>query len=388
MKKDTGEVIISGCDLDSGRGRSITLKDGFIGNVSDKTDITAGVYLAPGLIDLQVNGYKGYDINQTCEHNGIGLITKSLWSIGVTTYLPTVITNDSSKISAILNNIAQACTRDRLIDDSIAGIHLEGPFISPEDGPRGAHPKEFVRPPDWDLFCRWQEAAGGRIKIVTLSPEWPEALLFIAKCVESGVKVAIGHTAANPAQISEAVVAGATLSTHLGNGSHPLLPRLINYIWQQLAEDSLYATLIADGFHLPDSVLKVIMKVKSDKALLVSDSVYLAGMEPGEYYSHIGGKVVLTPEGRLHLGDNPLLLAGSVQPLLDGVSNLAKKQLKTLAEAWAMASTGPARFIGLPVQNGLRIGAPADCVLVEAKDGRLKILQTYKSGVLVYDNSK
>jgi N-acetylglucosamine-6-phosphate deacetylase len=264
----------------------------------------------------------------------------------------------------------------------VAGVHLEGPFISPEDGPRGAHPAAHVRAPDWELFRRWQEAAGGAIRIVTLSPEWPESAAFIARCREAGVRVAIGHTAATPEQIREALRAGATLSTHFGNGAHPMLPRHPNYLWEQLAADALWASVIADGFHLPDAVLKTVMRVKEERALLVSDSVALAGMPPGEYESPIGDRVVLTEEGRLHLAADPRLLAGSAQPLIAGISHLVSTGLATLRDAWTMASVRPAAFLELPDRE-LAPGNPADLVTFDLIDGTVRIRQVIKAGETV-----
>src|SRR5699024_2348415 len=153
---------------------------------------------------------------------------------------------------------------------------------------------------------------------------------FIHQATKSGVKVAIGHTAATTEQIVEAVQAGATLSTHLGNGAHVTLPRHPNYIWDQLAEDRLWASVISDGHHLPNNVLKVFNKVKQENMILVSDSVVLAGMSPGEYTTPIGGNVVLTKSGRLHLRDEFHLLAGSAQNILQGVENLVKNNLANL----------------------------------------------------------
>lgn len=314
----------------------------------------------------------------------IARLIRLLWREGVTSCFPTVITNGESAIAAALAAIAKACTEDADAQHGIAGIHLEGPFISPEDGPRGAHPREHVRPPDWDLLQRWQSAADGRIRILTLSPEWPSSAAFIERCTASGITVSIGHTAATSAQIQEAVDAGARLSTHLGNAAHLMLPRHPNYLWDQLAQDKLWATLIGDGFHLPDQVLQVVMKVKGERALLVSDAVALAGMPPGTYAMPVGGEVVLTPEGKLHLADNPRLLAGSAQMLLHGIEHLMRHHLTFFATAWEMASVRPARLMNLPGAAGLAPGAPADLVLLHLEKGRLVLDETYRRGERVY----
>ena len=164
-----------------------------------------------------------------------------------------------------------------------------------------------------------------------------------------------------------------------------MLPRHPNYLWEQLAQDDLWTCLIGDGFHLPESVLKVAMAVKQEKALLVSDAVYLAGMKPGEYETHIGGKVILNESGKLHLASNDKILAGSAQMLPWGIEHLTRTGLADLADAWEMSSVRPARSMGLPMQEGIRAGAPADLwVLFTHDNGHVNIRETYKSGQLVY----
>jgi N-acetylglucosamine-6-phosphate deacetylase len=328
------------------------------------------------------------DFNSTpLDEEIVWRVTRALWREGVTTYYPTFITNGDEAIEGAVRTIARACSGDGLVESSVAGIHLEGPFISREDGPRGAHSKVYVRAPDWSQFARWQDAAEGNIKLLTLSPEWPGSTDFITKCVDEGVAVCIGHTAATPEQIREAVAAGARMSTHLGNGAHPMLPRHPNYIWEQLAQDALWASVIADGFHLPEAVLKVVLKVKGFRAVLVSDAVSFSGMEPGEYDAHVGGRVVLTPQGKLHMADNPQLLAGSVQMLRQGVEHLAKSHLSSLSEAWEMASVRPASFMNLPQADGLTAGAPADLVVFSRERDEIRVLQTYKRGCRVHGDS-
>ncbi len=345
--------------------------------------------IAPGLVDIQVNGYANIDLNnEDLSVNDVRVLTEKLWSVGVTTYLPTLITNSSDRITRLLGTIYSACRSSEIIRDSIGGIHLEGPFISPADGPRGAHPLKFVRAPDWDLFSRWQEAASGMIRIITLSPEWPESKDFISRCVKSGVKVAIGHTSATGDMIRSAVDAGATLSTHLGNASHQMLPRHDNYIWDQLASDELYISMISDGFHLPDAVIKVFLKVKPGKTILVSDSTNFAGMPPGNYSGHIGSEVVLTPQGKLHMKGTPNVLAGSGLSLLHCVNTLVEKKITSLSEAWDMASIRPSDFLALYEKTGLVAGAPADMVFFEAKNKGLSVIKTVKSGITVYEREE
>ncbi|UWE02373.1 N-acetylglucosamine-6-phosphate deacetylase [Laceyella sacchari] len=377
---------IEGVDYRTGCSIAVEIERGIISHIHRIQNRSGLPWLAPGLVDLQVNGFGGKDLNTPPFSPDLVIaLTHMLWREGVTAYLPTVITNHDEGIEEAVRAVAEAIRQSPALDRVIPGIHLEGPFISPQDGPRGAHDPAFVKAPNWELFERWQKAADGRIRLVTLSPEWPGAHEFIETCVRHGVKVAIGHTAANTEQLALAVRAGATLSTHLGNGAHPMLPRHPNYIWDQLAEPDLWACMIGDGFHLPDSVIKVIMRVKRDKAMLVSDVVQLGGREPGEYETHIGGRVVLTPQGKLHLKGRPQLLAGSVQTLRQGVWNLFKKQLCGLQDAWDMASIRPAAYLGLSARRGLAVGAPADLVVFEPEDEEVRILRTIKQGAILYE---
>ncbi|MHA6484897.1 N-acetylglucosamine-6-phosphate deacetylase [Paenibacillus sp. strain BS8-2] len=391
---------ITGLHYKTGKPIRIHLADGVIQQIehldntvsNDHSELQTEKWpwIGPGLVDLQINGYAGIDFNHpSITQEDVITVTRMLRSEGTTTYYPTVITNSDSHITSILHTIASACASDVLTSRSIAGIHLEGPFISPHDGPRGAHDRTFVKAPDWHLFQQWQQAANGLIQIITLSPEWDNAPAFIEQCVGSGVIVSIGHTAATPDQINRAVQAGATLSTHLGNGAHLTLPRHPNYIWEQLAEDRLATCMIADGFHLPDSLMKVMLRTKGKRLFLVSDAVYLSGLEPGHYDTHIGGQVVLTEEGRLHLASEPALLAGSAQLLRAGIQHLANADLCTAADAWDMASILPATYMNLEAGRGIAEGAPADLVTFYfGTDGKLVLNTVFKDGHQANESSE
>lgn len=328
--------------------------------------------LAPALVDLQVNGYKGIDFN--AADLSLAMVreaSRELYKLGVSRYYPTLITGPQERVSASLKCLAAAMEEE---GPTPAGIHLEGPFISPEDGPRGAHPKKHCSLPDTELVKRWQEEAQGWIKILTLAPELKGSEKLIRVCRELGLIVAIGHTAASGEDIRRAVDAGATLSTHLGNGAHAVLPRHPNYIWEQLGEDRLWASMIADGFHLSDSVLKVFARTKGDKAILVSDSMCYAGMEPGVYDSPAAGRVNLTVEGKLHMEGLPGVLAGSASSLPMGLRRMA--HITGFSRAWDMASVNPARLMNPDQAQGLQVGAPADLLLLDEEGSVIKI---YKS---------
>jgi N-acetylglucosamine-6-phosphate deacetylase len=254
---------------------------------------------------------------------------------------PTVITGGPDDMANCLRNLSHA--KDSLkTGAAIEGFHVEGPHISPDDGPRGAHPRRWVRPPDLDEFRRWQDVTDGRIRLVTLAPEWPGAPQYIEAIVQEGVVASIGHTNAEAHQIADAVKAGATLSTHLGNGAHQVLRRHPNYIWYQMAEDALMADFIVDGIHLEAAFLKVAIRAKGlERSVLVTDAAGPAGAKPGRY--RLGEQDVdLTEDGRVVLAGQDKL-AGSALRLDRGVENLMKLANLTLAQAAQMASVNAAK---------------------------------------------
>jgi len=295
----------------------------------------------PGLFDLQVNGFAGVDFNDPeLSVEGVSEALERLRATGVTRCLPTLVTSSFEAFAA--------CARvlGRLDAPAIAGLHMEGPYISPDDGPRGAHPREHVIAASVDHFRRRQDAAGGRIALVTLAPEAPRALPLIEYLVAAGVRVGIGHTAASPAQIADAIAAGAALATHLGNGCASTLPRHPNPIWELLAADDVVASLIVDGHHLPPSTVKAMVRAKGPhRILLVSDAIAASGKPPGLYA--IGGQAcTLGEDGRVSLTGTPYL-AGSSLTLDRAIGNTVRFTGLSLDEVAPMASTIPAAFLGL-----------------------------------------
>lgn len=352
---------------ETGRPVEIEVEDGKIAAVRETGRDPGDVWVAPGLIDLQVNGFAGVDYNSpevTLEE--LGRSVEAMRATGVTRFLPTVITGSRERMCGALQKLAAA--RGAIAE--IAGFHVEGPFISPDDGPRGAHPREHVRPPDREQFLRMQEAADGGIRLLTLSPEWPGAVELIEFVAAQGVVVSIGHTAAGPEQIREAIRAGATMSTHLGNGCHGVLPRHPNYIWEQMAAEELRAGLIVDGIHLPPSFVKCAVRAKGlEKSFLVTDATSPAGCAPGRYW--LGGiEVELTPENRVQIVGTRTL-AGSALRMDRGVENLMRFAGLTLGEALRMATVNPARAMGWRDREGfLRAGDAAELfVFRRSQDG-------------------
>jgi N-acetylglucosamine-6-phosphate deacetylase len=347
----------------------------------------ADLYLAPGFIDLQANGYNGVDFNdaQTSAEQ-IADAFRQLYRTGVTALCPTIITESHEHIAQCLTNLVRAAEEFPEVARGMIGIHVEGPFISTEDGPRGAHPREHARPPAWDEFARWQDVARGQIRLLTLSPEGLGASEFIARAAATGVVVAIGHTAATPQQIRDAVRAGAKLSTHLGNGSHAKIDRHPNYIWEQLAADELWASFIVDGQHLPPAVVKCFLRCKGvARSILVTDAIAAAGRPAGRY--RLGNvEVEVTPERRVCLPGTPYL-AGSVLEMHEAAAKTVRYSDATLDEALLMASKHPAELLGVAEQFGaIEVGRRADLLLLRwlAETLTLEVVATISKGAVVY----
>lgn len=376
----SGIDISTGASLEVSFDRAITGVDHLIERLRDDAP-----FLAPGFIDLQVNGFAGVDYNSpSSAHQDIARSIRAQFACGVTRLFPTVITGSPEQMMSALRNLAAA---KQAIPEGAAmeAFHLEGPYISPRDGPRGAHPLPWVRPPSLDEFHRFQEAAGGHIRLVTLAPEWPEAPHFIERIIREGVVASIGHTRASSAQIADAVSAGATLSTHLGNATDALLPKTANYIWDQLADNRLAASFIADGFHLPAPFLNVALRAKGlERSILVTDAVMPAACAPGPY--RLGEvDVELHSDGSVRLAAGSRL-AGSALTMDRAIANVMQTASLSLRDAVTLATRNPARIGRIPSrQRGLNPGDRADLVLfrVDAA-GCLQIRETYLSGRQVF----
>lgn len=334
---------------------------------ADRPDHEAG-WVAPALFDLQVNGCDGHSFNsgqlaradirhvvEVCRKHGIGGLC------------PTLVTASRSDLVHGLTTIREACEAEPELARALPAIHVEGPYISPEDGPRGAHPRKHVRPPNWDEFRAFQEAAGGRIRLLTLAPEIDGALPFIEKLVDSGVVAALGHTAAAPEKIRAAIRAGARLSTHLGNGSHALLPRHENYFLEQLAADDLWASIICDGHHLPPSLIRCVVRVKTPARLILTcDASPLAGLPPGRYRDWDQDFEVLSI-GKI-IVPNTTFLAGSWAFTDLCLGQIMRCAEVNLAKAVDMASAQPRALLGLPPRS-LEPGQPAELMLFDWQPG-------------------
>ncbi len=349
-------------------------------------DIATWPFVAPGLFDLQVNGYGGiWFSNSTLSDSQAVAALRPWYARGVTRLCPTLITNSFDALATGLAAIRAACEQDPQVNRQVAGCHLEGPWLSDQDGPRGAHPRQHIRPADWNEFCHLQEISGNRIRLTTIAPEVAGAVDFIGRATANGVRVAIGHTAASAAQINAAVEAGARLSTHLGNGAHPQLKRHPNYIWDQLGDERLHASVISDGDHLPASVLRSLIRAKSARQVIITcDASGWAGCPPGIYENELG-KVEVLGDGRIVVFGQHQLLAGSGRFTDQCVAAARRLAGLSLATAIDMASGQPARFLGVE-EAMLRRGGLADFFVYDddIAAGELKIRATVAAGRLVY----
>ena len=372
----------SGRTLFNNTSVEIVVADARVQEIREVPSVYSTTWVAPALVDIQVNGFAGFDLNvATVTPEDVCAMVRALWQVGTGFLCPTVVTGSFDGVCNSLRAVAKACEMDSLVAHSVLGIHLEGPYISAEDGPRGAHPLEHVREPDWDEFQRWQDIADGQISIVTLAPEKKGAIPFIKRLVANGIVVALGHTDAAPSDIQAAIDAGARLSTHLGNGAHALIRRHPNYIWEQLGADQLWASLIVDGHHLPPTVAKSMMRAKTlDRCLLVSDAVALAGMEPG-IYEFAGKSVELTADRCVRLVGTEYL-AGSAIELARGIENSVQFAGISLEEAVSLATLQPMHLLNAKV----RVETKTNLILFEwdASQFKINLIATIVGDALVY----
>jgi len=299
----------------------------------------------PGLIDLQVNGYAGVDFNDAALTAGaLDHALDAMRADGVAACLPTLITAPVEALTARFAALDRAVAASRLGRDMVAGYHLEGPFLSPEPGYAGCHDPAAMRAPDQALVERLEAPLARPILLLTLAPELRGARALIRWAAGRGKLVALGHTAATPAEIAAAVEAGARLSTHLGNALRREQPKFDNPMMAQLAEDRLAASFIADGRHIPPFALKVLLRAKgAGRCVLVTDATAAAAAPPGRY--RLGELAIESgPDGLVRLPGTDRL-AGSSLRLVEAVHNLVAWGLASETEARAMAAAIPAALL-------------------------------------------
>jgi len=304
----------------------------------------------PGLVDLQVNGYKGVDFSSMDLTTADFMrASRQLFEAGTTAFLPTVITSPQEVYKHNLPIIAKVM-QSKKFRGRLLGIHLEGPFISPQVGAHGAHNPEWVRKPEEGYLKQLIDWADDKVVLITIAAELIGTEQLAQYALEQGIAVSLGHQMASEEDLKRLVHAGATSLTHLGNGVPAMLPRHQNPIWAGLAEDGLVAMIITDGHHLPASVIKTIIRTKGpSRCIVVSDAAPLAGLGPGRYET-LGHKVVLEKGGRLY---DPATgyFVGSSATMLQCMNYLAQLYLLRQDELVAMGFYNPLKLIGLDADD-------------------------------------
>jgi N-acetylglucosamine-6-phosphate deacetylase len=314
--------------------------------------LPAGSFLAPGFIDLQVNGGGGVLLNDQPTADGMRAIARAHRRFGTTGCLPTLITDTRERVQQ-----ATAAARSASGRDGILGLHLEGPFISPQRP--GVHRPDLIRTPgagDLEELC---ELAGAGRSMVTLAPECVPAG-FIRALASSGLRVSIGHSEASAAVVTQAIADGATGVTHLFNAMPPMSARTPGVIGAALSDDRLTAGLIVDGIHVdPISVRAAFAAKGSDRIALVSDAMPTVGTSLDRF--DLAGRTIKLAAGRLSTAEGAL--AGAHLDIASAVRNAVTLAKLPLEDALRAASLIPARFLGLDNERGrLVAGARADLV--------------------------
>ncbi len=298
-----------------------------------------------GLIDLQVNGHRGVHFSSPdLTLDQIRQATRELAAAGTAAYCPTIVTSPMEVYRRNLPLFAQAM-RDPELEPHILGLHIEGPFVSPLEGARGAHPPEHIRKPDLKLFDQFMAWAEGHIAILTLAPEVEGAPGLIKHAAGAGAVVSMGHHLADEASLKAAVKAGARACTHLGNGLPNSIHRHQNPLWWLLSCDDVWGMCITDGHHLPEPFIRVALRAKTLRRFaVVSDATDLAGQPPGNY-NFQGHQVVLEPNGRIGFAGTPYL-AGSSATMLQCMNHLASLNVLSESELWQVGFANPLQLLG------------------------------------------
>ncbi len=337
---------------------AITIDDaGFITDISTDASIRSESILTPTFLDIHIHGAAGHDV-MLASPAELGTLQRFLARRGTAHYLPTTVTAPIDETLRALESLADAIERPTPANQATPiGIHLEGPFLS--HAKRGAHPGNLLQPPSIALFDRFQQAARGHIRLLTLAPELPGAPDLTRHASQSGVRVSLGHSNATAAEAEAALAAGASSATHTFNAMRPLDHREPGMLGTVLDRPNLYAELICDGIHVAPLLVRLWLRLKADHAILVTDGMSATGMPDGAYL--LGALAVTVRDRRCTLTKSPETLAGSVLTLDQAVANLQQFTGCSLETAVRCASSHPAALLGLADTLGsLREGQPAN----------------------------
>jgi N-acetylglucosamine-6-phosphate deacetylase len=336
----------------------ITIAGGLIQSVETATSSSEDTTLAPAFLDIHTHGAAGHDVMEATP-KALSTISRFLATRGVGQFLATTVTAPIDKTLHSLEGIADAIESRNPSGAALIGIHLEGPFISHVK--RGVHPPADILPPSIELFDRFQQAARGHIRLMTIAPEVPGAVELIAHAAKLGVRLSMGHSNAIASETMAAIAAGASSATHTFNAMRSLNHREPGIIGTVLDDDQLFAELICDGVHVAPELVRLWLKAKgAEKAILVTDSMSATGMPDGDYT--LGTFRVTVADGRCYLADDldrgAHTLAGSVLTMDRAVANLQAYTGASLATAIRLSSINPATMLGL--DSPLAPGQPAN----------------------------
>lgn len=366
----------------NGKTVGIVVSDGIITEIDDDCPTSAESYICPGgVIDTQVNGYIGYDYSENNFQPEDALkISEALVRKGTFQHFATIVTRPQKQIVENIDKIVCAVEKYPLVARCITGIHVEGNYISRVDGPRGAHDLSSVRPASIEEFDQWFEHSKGLLKYITIGAEVEGCCELIRNAVSKGVLVSLGHTGANKEQIDLAVKAGATGSTHLGNGVFAKLDRFDNPIWPQLRNPKLCAGIIADGCHVNPDLVWIISRCKdSDHLILVSDLSQCAGLPLGR---RMWGNMLVdvVEDGSVRLADTPFL-AGAGSQLLKDVWNYSRFTGTDYSSSFKLCTYNPTNRYGLDQDRmSLSKGSKASFVIFNDTDSGFDIIKVYENG--------
>lgn len=343
-----------------------------------ETDLGEGI-LAPGFVDIHVHGAGGHDVMEATPE-ALGAIALALARHGTTTFLATTVTaspEDTERSLAGIARYIESAANHQPSRAEIAGIHLEGPFISAAR--RGVHPLEHIAEPSLPLYRAMLAAAGGHAKIVTLAPELDGASALISQVIADGLIVSLGHTDATYAQAEAAIEMGARHATHVWNAMRPFHQRETGVLGAVLTDSRVTAELIADGLHVDLPAMRLLLAAKgAGNIVLVSDGTAATGMPDGVY--RLGNINITVSDGVCR--DSEGHLAGSTLPLDRAVSKIMEAGV-TLSQALAMASSRPAARLGLSSKGILAPGADADIVMLTPDPGTLAVARVMTRGAWI-----
>jgi len=359
--------------IDVERGVIKGFSDKLPSDVKEAEEYPNGIII-PGMIDIHIHGAYGRDVSEG-KVEAVLEMAKKLTRHGVTSFLPTVVTSPLSAIKESVRAVREALNIGQK-GSRILGVHVEGPYLSVEKA--GAEPVAYLRKPNLDEFLELYKISGGSLRRITIAPELEGSLELIREAVGRGVIVSLGHSNATYDEAVRAMDEGALLATHLFNGMRGLHHREPGVVGAFLERDDAYVEVIADLVHLHRATLRLVYKCKgSGRMLLITDSIAATGLPDGIY--ELGPQKVTVKGGVCRLEDGTL--AGSTLTMDRALKNMVKEVGVPLREAVEMATSNPAKLLGLKSLGEVKVGAKADLAVL-SRD--LEVVATYIEGTKVY----